>query len=102
MWLRPFESNDSRIPLDTPEFAADPHAAYREMRRRRGSLARRGRLGHAASERAADPRIWRGVACLPELRLTVPIHELTWRPGPFHRAMAGLPVEFLKSPASNL
>ncbi|WP_438804572.1 cytochrome P450 [Nocardia alni] len=39
---------------------------------------------------------------LPDLFLTVPKHELTWRPGPFHRAMTGLPVEFPKSPASNL
>ncbi|MFF7942346.1 cytochrome P450 [Nocardia gamkensis] len=31
---------------------------------------------------------------LPELRPAVPVRELTWRPGPFHRAMAALPVVF--------
>ncbi len=36
---------------------------------------------------------------LPELRLALPKSELTWRPGPFHRAMAALPVTFPKSPA---
>ncbi|MBB5911801.1 cytochrome P450 [Nocardia transvalensis] len=35
---------------------------------------------------------------LPELQLAVPAHELTWRPGPFHRALAGLPVSFPQSP----
>ncbi|MFC9660655.1 cytochrome P450 [Nocardia sp. NPDC127606] len=31
---------------------------------------------------------------LPELELAVPADELVWRPGPFHRALAGLPVVF--------
>ncbi|WP_416382127.1 cytochrome P450 [Nocardia higoensis] len=35
---------------------------------------------------------------IPELRLAIPISELTWRPGPFHRAMTALPVEFPSSP----
>ncbi|WP_246011434.1 cytochrome P450 [Nocardia mexicana] len=35
---------------------------------------------------------------LPDLRLAVEPTELTWRPGPFHRALAGLPVRFPKSP----
>ncbi|MEU0502756.1 cytochrome P450 [Nocardia sp. NPDC005998] len=35
---------------------------------------------------------------LPEMELAVPADELTWRPGPFHRALAALPVEFPKSP----
>ncbi|MBF6331260.1 cytochrome P450 [Nocardia transvalensis] len=35
---------------------------------------------------------------LPELRLAVPPEKLVWRPGPFHRALAALPVEFPKSP----
>lgn len=39
---------------------------------------------------------------LPELRLGVPKDELVWRPGPFHRAMAALPVTFPKSPALNV
>ncbi|WP_230329756.1 cytochrome P450 [Nocardia aurantiaca] len=36
---------------------------------------------------------------LPDLALAVPKHEISWRPGPFHRAMVALPVEFPISPA---
>ncbi|WP_454195812.1 cytochrome P450 [Nocardia sp. Marseille-Q1738] len=35
---------------------------------------------------------------LPEIRLAVPPNELTWRPGPFHRALPALPVVFPASP----
>ncbi|MFC9997319.1 cytochrome P450 [Nocardia sp. NPDC127526] len=35
---------------------------------------------------------------LPEIHLAVPIGELTWRPGPFHRALTALPVTFTPSP----
>ncbi|GAB2707713.1 hypothetical protein GCM10027089_33410 [Nocardia thraciensis] len=35
---------------------------------------------------------------LPDLSLAVDAAELTWRPGPFHRALTGLPVRFPKSP----
>ncbi|MBF6297190.1 cytochrome P450 [Nocardia amamiensis] len=35
---------------------------------------------------------------LPEMRLAVPAEGLTWRPGPFHRALAALPVTFPPSP----
>jgi cytochrome P450 len=38
---------------------------------------------------------------LPEMRLAVPVEELTWRPGPFHRALTALPVTFPKSPRLN-
>ncbi len=31
---------------------------------------------------------------LPDVELTVPADELVWRPGPFHRALAALPVRF--------
>ncbi|MGW4242873.1 cytochrome P450 [Nocardia sp. NPDC004722] len=31
---------------------------------------------------------------LPELRLGCPAEQLTWRPGPFHRSLANLPVAF--------
>ncbi|MFR9749676.1 cytochrome P450 [Nocardia sp. 004] len=34
---------------------------------------------------------------LPEIRLAVPTSELTWRPGPFHRALTALPVVFPES-----
>ncbi|MEV0293714.1 cytochrome P450 [Nocardia sp. NPDC050710] len=39
---------------------------------------------------------------LPEMELAVPAGELVWRPGPFHRAMAALPVVFTSSPPMNL
>ncbi|TQM26553.1 cytochrome P450 [Nocardia bhagyanarayanae] len=39
---------------------------------------------------------------LPEMRLAVPVDQLTWRPGPFHRALVSLPVTFPKSPPLNL
>ncbi|MEU5104335.1 cytochrome P450 [Streptomyces sp. NPDC021354] len=31
---------------------------------------------------------------LPDVELAVPAHQLAWRPGPFHRALAELPVRF--------
>ncbi|MCP2288666.1 cytochrome P450 [Nocardia amikacinitolerans] len=39
---------------------------------------------------------------LPEMRLAVSVDQLTWRPGPFHRALVSLPVTFPKSPPLNL
>ncbi|MGW0057826.1 cytochrome P450 [Nocardia nova] len=39
---------------------------------------------------------------LPEMRLAIEPSEITWRPGPFHRAMAALPVTFPASPPLNL
>ncbi|MGX1805382.1 cytochrome P450 [Nocardia sp. NPDC055321] len=39
---------------------------------------------------------------LPELRLAVQVDELSWRPGPFHRALAGLPVTFPACPPLNV
>lgn len=35
---------------------------------------------------------------LPELRLALPVDELEWRPGPFHRALSSLPVRFPAMP----
>ncbi|NGO14325.1 cytochrome P450 [Streptomyces sp. HC44] len=31
---------------------------------------------------------------LPDVELAVPVDQLEWRPGPFHRALASLPVRF--------
>ncbi|QIS03458.1 cytochrome P450 [Nocardia brasiliensis] len=39
---------------------------------------------------------------LPELGLAVAVDELSWRPGPFHRALVSLPVVFPKSPPLNV
>lgn len=38
---------------------------------------------------------------LPDLELAVPVAELTWRPGPFHRALTALRITFPPSPPLN-
>ncbi|MEV0104788.1 cytochrome P450 [Nocardia sp. NPDC050799] len=38
---------------------------------------------------------------LPELELAAPVEELSWRPGPFHRALSVLPVVFPPAPPLN-
>ena len=35
---------------------------------------------------------------LPDLDLAVAVHRLQWRPGPFHRSLAALPVRFTPVP----
>jgi cytochrome P450 len=42
----------------------------------------------------AAAAIDRLTAWLCDIRLTVPFDELTWRPGPFHRALTELPARF--------
>ncbi|MGW1720050.1 cytochrome P450 [Streptomyces sp. NPDC002156] len=39
---------------------------------------------------------------LPDLTLSVPQDSLLWRPGPFHRALASLPVRFSPTPATRV
>ncbi|WP_406274634.1 cytochrome P450 [Nocardia sp. NBC_00881] len=39
---------------------------------------------------------------LPEMRLACRADQLSWRPGPFHRALAAMPVVFPKSPPLNV
>ncbi len=39
---------------------------------------------------------------LPEMELAVPADHLTYRPGPFHRSLTGLPVRFPPSPRLTL
>lgn len=56
------------------------------------------RLASLIAEDAIDQLL----DALPEMRLAVPVEELTWRPGPFHRALAALPVVFPKSPPLNV
>ncbi|MGW7753613.1 cytochrome P450 [Streptomyces violaceusniger] len=38
---------------------------------------------------------------LPDLELAVPAEQLEWRPGPFHRALAALPVRFPRTAAKS-
>ncbi|MEV6139391.1 cytochrome P450 [Nocardia sp. NPDC051990] len=35
---------------------------------------------------------------LPEMELAVPVEDLQWRPGPYHRSLASLPVAFEPTP----
>jgi cytochrome P450 len=39
---------------------------------------------------------------LPDIALSVPAEQLQWRPGPFHRALAALPVTFSPTPATRM
>jgi cytochrome P450 len=39
---------------------------------------------------------------LPDLTLDVPAEGLQWRPGPFHRALAALPVRFTPTPGTRV
>ena len=79
--------------------------------RSRGAALRRRRVpGFGAGPHrcpASDPAVLiamtaieRLTSDLCDLELTVPRDELPWRPGPFHRALAHLPVRFTPSPRS--
>lgn len=54
------------------------------------------------SEIVSDVAIETLLDMLPDLQLTVPASELTWRHGPFHRSLTALPVTFpaLSAPVS--
>ncbi|WP_040790709.1 cytochrome P450 [Nocardia paucivorans] len=89
----PIDSDGPRVPLYTPEFAADPHRFYREMRSRFGSLAPVELapdvpatlvIGYSTAVRIlndpehfpADPRIWQ-----KDIPADCPILPLLeWRP----------------------
>ncbi|MEI5102825.1 cytochrome P450 [Streptomyces sp. PmtG] len=50
----------------------------------------------------ASTAIERLLNALPDITLAVREEELQWRPGPFHRALVALPVEFTPSPATRM
>ncbi|MEU7765038.1 cytochrome P450 [Nocardia sp. NPDC049190] len=52
----------------------------------------------AAAYLIAQNAIDQLIDALPELRLACSADELSWRPGPFHRALVALPVVFPESP----
>jgi len=52
------------------------------------------RLAHLIAQDAIDQFL----DALPEIELAVPREQLRWRPGPFHRALAALPVVFTPVP----
>ncbi|MEV6338875.1 cytochrome P450 [Nocardia vinacea] len=89
----PIDSNDHRVPMYSPEFAADPQSAYREMRKKHRSLAPVELapgvpatlvIGYHTAVRIlndpehfhADPRIWQ--RDIPSDCPVLPIME--WRP----------------------
>ncbi|MFI5779390.1 cytochrome P450 [Nocardia sp. NPDC051570] len=95
----PIDTDGPHIPMYTEEFAADPHAAYREMRRRFGSLAPVELapdvpatlvIGYRTAVRIlndpehfpADPRIWQRTA--PPDSPVMPMLE--WRPNALRSA----------------
>ncbi|MFI6867620.1 cytochrome P450 [Nocardia sp. NPDC050406] len=52
------------------------------------------RLGYQVAQDAIDYLL----DALPEIHVAVPVEDLVWRPGPFHRALESLPVVFPKTP----
>ncbi|KAA8881929.1 cytochrome P450 [Nocardia colli] len=69
-------------------WGAGPHACPRHAR--------------SAAYQIARDAIDQLLDALPELRLAVPAEKLVWRPGPFHRALAALPVVFPATAPLNL
>ncbi|MFF4492021.1 cytochrome P450 [Streptomyces sp. NPDC001544] len=55
-----------------------------------------------AAQVVASTAIEQLLNALPDVSLAVPAHELQWRPGPFHRALADLPVTFSPTPATRM
>ena len=51
-------------------------------------------IGYLVAQDAVDQLL----DALPDIELAVPVSELRWRPGPFHRALTALPVTFPPSP----
>ncbi|WP_246124084.1 cytochrome P450 [Nocardia bhagyanarayanae] len=60
------------------------------------------RQAQASAFQIAQDAIDQLLDALPELRLAIPADDLVWRPGPFHRALAALPVAFPKMPPLNV
>ncbi|MFG3252642.1 cytochrome P450 [Streptomyces sp. NPDC048172] len=79
-----------------PALAADRHAGTRAGNRAHLAWS----AGPHVCPAQGPARLIAGVAIetlldrLPDLELAVPAAELQWRPGPFHRALATLPVRF--------
>ncbi|WP_433334897.1 cytochrome P450 [Spirillospora sp. CA-294931] len=93
-----------RLPADQPvviSFAAantDPAQAAASRTGNRAHLA--WSSGPHACPAKSHARLIASVALerlldrVPDMELAVPADQLTWRPGPFHRALTSLPVEF--------
>jgi cytochrome P450 len=94
----------TRLPADQPVLVSFAAANNDPARGTRGRAGNRAHLAWSAGAHTcpaknharliASVAIERLLDRLPDLELTVPVEELTWRPGPFHRALAALPVRF--------
>ena len=81
-----------------------PPTPTRRSRRPVGRVSKRAHLSWSAGPHACPSkelaRLITMVAIenllnqLPDIELAVPEDSLTWRPGPFHRALAALPARF--------
>ncbi|MBL1106653.1 cytochrome P450 [Streptomyces sp. 5-8] len=86
---------------------SDPALAEARRTRSKGAHLAWGAGPHACP--AKDPAqviavtaIEKILNALPDLTLAVHEKELEWRPGPFHRALATLPVAFSPTPATRM
>ncbi|MFI0356064.1 cytochrome P450 [Actinomadura sp. 9N407] len=93
-----------RLPADRPVLVSFAAANTDPSRATRGRTGNRAHLAWSAGPHTcpakgharliASVAIERLLDRLPDLELAVPAEELTWRPGPFHRALTALPVRF--------
>lgn len=106
------EISGVRFPADEPvliSFAAannDP-----SLDTARATLSKRAHLAWGAGPHACPAKesaqlvsilaIEKLLNQLPDIELTVPVGTLTWRPGPFHRALNSLPVRFMPTKSVN-
>lgn len=102
--VRDVELGGARLPEGEPvviSFAAantDPSKATTERTGNRAHLA--WSAGPHTCPAQGQARLIASVAIeklldgLPDMELAVPVDELVWRPGPFHRALTALPVRF--------
>lgn len=95
---------DVRLPRDQPVVISltaannDPSLAAEHREGNRAHLAWSAGPHTCPAQRQA--RLIASVAieklldALPDMELSVPVEQLEWRPGPFHRALTALPVRF--------
>ena len=102
--VREVELAGVRLPADQPvviSYAAANTDPSRQVGDRKGNRAHLAwSAGPHTCPAKGHARLIASVAIeklldrLPEIELAVPVEEVRWRPGPFHRALAELPVRF--------
>ncbi len=103
---------DTWLPADQPvviSLAAcnnDPAVAGGDRRGNRSHLAWGGGPHGCPAQPLAHTIASQGIDllldALPDIRPKVPVQQLPWRPGQFHRALAALPVQFPACPPMRL